>query len=225
MPMGIVWIIRARGLAPSVGAGGTIVAAGLCCLLFVSALLTFRSWPSDGGPGSDGSLLVRVPEAKAAGRVAEWPAPVSAAPARPARPDRPAAARRPARPVRGGGGAPAARVRFRGPQPRSGTVAPPASRPSAPAASPAQQQPASPPPSSPTRTSLLPDTPKVPDPPPVVPPGTVENTVRTARGVVDGVTQQLPPAPPVVAQPVQQTLDTVQGAAQTVDGVTGALLP
>jgi len=216
--MGIVWIIRARGLAPSLGAGGTIVAAGLCCLLFVSALLTFRSWPSDGGPGSDGSLLVRVPEAKAAGRAAERPAPVSAAPARPVR-----TARRPARPVRGGGGAPAARVRFRGPQPRSGAPVPAPASPSRPVAP--ATQPTSPPPSSPTRTRLLPETPKLPDPPRVVPPGTVENTVSTARGMVDGVTQQLPPAPPVVAQPVQKALDTVQGGAQTVDGVTGALLP
>jgi hypothetical protein len=207
MPVGIGWIVRARGIAPSLGAGGTIIVAGLCCLVFVSSLLTFRSWPSGGGSGADGSLLVQVPEAKAAGRSAEQPAPATA----------PGRARK--------GGAPVRRVRFRGSQPRPATPAPAATRPTAPAPSASPAAPTrsasstSPPASQPSPA----ESPVVPVP--SVPPGAVENTVGTVGGVVDDVTRPLPPAPPVVAQPVQETLDTVQGVAQTVDDVTGPLLP
>src|SRR3954451_22043308 len=100
MPVGFGWMIRARGLAPSVGAGGTIVGAGLGALLFVSALLTFRAWPERDGPRSDGSLSLRVPALKAAGRAAVGrpAAPAAASNAGPAAPRRAQRTTRAARP-------------------------------------------------------------------------------------------------------------------------------
>jgi hypothetical protein len=55
-----------------------------------------------------------------------------------------------------------------------------------------------------------------------VPSGSTEQIVAAGR---DTVNQVVPPLPRVVQQPVDDTLDTVQGVARTVDGVTGPLLP
>ena len=214
MPVGIGWIIRARGLAPSIGAGGTIVAAVLCCLVFASALLTFRSWPSGDGPSADGSLSLQVPARKAEGRTLPRPASVARVAAAPAparragrRPLTPAP-RRTSTPL---GAAPVARA------PRTNT-APAPSRGTSPTAPPADPRPA------PTGGSSVGGgtggggtIPQLP-----TPSGSVEETVAAGRDVVR---QVAPPLPPVVQQPVDGTLDTVQGVARTVDGVTGPLLP
>src|SRR6476659_10140152 len=99
--MGIVWTLRARGLAPSLGAGGSLVVAALCCLVFATALLTFRDWPGRGDASPGGTITMSPPAGKAAGRVASGPAPAvvaastaPAAAAHPARRDRRSASRR-----------------------------------------------------------------------------------------------------------------------------------
>jgi hypothetical protein len=209
--MGIGWIIRARGLAPSIGAGGTIVVAVLCCLVFVSALLTFRSWPSGGGGRSEGALQLRVPEAKAAGRTEARPAPAAARSATPG----PGRARRPARRTSRGVARPrpGARARFRSPAPAASSPRPAPSRPFSPAAAPVGA--AQTPPAGGSNPVVV---------PPQLPAGGAEQTVTAVRGVVNDVTRPVP-VPPVVQQPVDQALDTVQGAARTADGITGPLLP
>ena len=73
VPMGIVWTLRARGLAPSLGAGGSLVVAVLCCLIFATAVLTFRDWPGRGDASPDGTITMPAPPAKAAGRAASGP--------------------------------------------------------------------------------------------------------------------------------------------------------
>ena len=202
MPVGIGWIIRARGLAPSIGAGGTIVVAGLCALLFVSALLTFRAWPERDGSRPDGALSLRVPELKAAGR-APAPRPASSVAATAAR--APSGAERASRP-RPRAATP--RAAFRAPAP-----APAASGP-APAARPA--------PAATTRpaTAVRPVTTKPASPAP----GPLESTVAAGRETVQQVPSPVAP-PPVVQQPVDQALGAVQDTARTVDGIVKPLLP
>jgi hypothetical protein len=56
-------------------------------------------------------------------------------------------------------------------------------------------------------------------------PGPVESVVETGRGAVEQVREPLPALPPVLEQPVQQTLDSVEDVGRTVDDVTGSLLP
>src|SRR4051794_5196163 len=84
VPMGIVWTLRARGLAPSLGAGGSLVVASLCCLLFATALISFRDWPGRDGTSPDGTVTLAPPPGKAAGRVASGPSPAAVAVSAPA---------------------------------------------------------------------------------------------------------------------------------------------
>src|SRR5688500_3835835 len=76
--------LRVRGLAPSVGAGGSLVVAGLICLIGVSAMLGFRGWPATDTARPDGSLSLRTPVAKASGRAAPGPLPAVALTSAPA---------------------------------------------------------------------------------------------------------------------------------------------
>src|SRR3954451_23890652 len=76
--MGIGWTLRARGLGPSLGAGGSLVVAVLCCLIFATGLLTFRDWPGQGEGSPDGTVTMTVPAGKAAGRSATGPDPAIA---------------------------------------------------------------------------------------------------------------------------------------------------
>src|SRR5918997_1076179 len=97
---------RTRGLGPSVGAGSSLVGAGLVCLIAVSAMLAYRDWPGTEAGRPDGRLIVRVPDGKVDGRAASGPVaaaelvvaageePTSLARARPPR-RRPSAAERP----------------------------------------------------------------------------------------------------------------------------------
>src|SRR5215218_11224788 len=203
--MGIVWTLRARGLAPSLGAGGSLVVAALCCLILGTAVLTFRDWPERGDTSPGGSITMTPPAAKAAGRAASGPsAPfaasvVVAAPAR----DRATGARpvRRSTPRRGAAAPPAP----------AGTNPPPAAAPApaAPAPAAAAPQPAAAaPPSAPVAQ------PQAPAPAA----GPVEGVVETVREVEK-------PLPPVVQQPIQPVLDTVQEVGRTVDETTGPLLP
>jgi len=200
--MGIVWTLRARGLAPSLGAGGSLVVAVLCCLIFATAVLTFRDWPGSGDAAPGGTITLPAPPAKAAGRSASGPsAPAaSAAAAAPAR--RRSTASRPARrsaPRRAG----------RAPAPASPTT-PAAPAPAPVAAAPVASQPAASAPQGASPSSPGPQRPS---------PGPAETIVGTVRG------QAEPLLPPVVAEPVQPVLDTVQQVGRTVDDVAGPLLP
>lgn len=196
---------RVRGLGYSFGAGGSLVVAALCCLVFVSAMLAFRDWPQRGESSPDGSISMRVPAAKASGRsVAD---PIAAVPAQAAGAAAPVARdNRSATPRRRSASAPVG-----SPAPRAVTpVLPPEL--SAPDPAPAPSQPASPEPTVP-----------VAEPPAAgAPSGPTERVVETGREVVRAI---VPPLPPGVQQPVDAVLDVGEGAAGTVDAVTAPLLP
>jgi hypothetical protein len=201
--MGIVWTLRARGLAPSLGAGGSLIVAALCCLLFATALVTFRDWPGRDEALPGGTVTMTPPAAKVAGRVASGPAapaaatPVAAAPAR--------ERTRATRPARRGGTRRGSAV-----PPAPGGTSPPAATVPAPSTAPAAQPAAQPGPAAPAPA------PARPEPRPA--PGTVETIVKTGRDVV-------PPLPPVVDEPIRPVLDTLQSAGRTVDETAGTLLP
>jgi len=209
--MGIVWTLRARGLAPSLGAGGSLVVASLCCLLFATALVTFRDWPGRGESSPDGTITMTPPAAKAAGRTLSGPASpvaVSAAPAPSTSTSR--------RPARRAAGRSAPRRAGAAPQAPAGTNPPAASAPvAAPAPgapAPAASQPAVSAPQAPAPVAV----PTIPQPKPGA--GPVETVVETGREIIK-------PLPPVVQQPIQPVLDTVQQVGRTVDETAGPLLP
>jgi hypothetical protein len=208
--MGIVWTLRARGLAPSLGACGSLVVAAVCCLLLASALITFRGWPGRGEAPGGGTIALTAPAGKAAGRSGAGPsAPAAATVAAPAAARR--LASRPARRRAGTRRAPADR-----PPAPAGTKSPaaPAPAPAAPAAPAAGAPAADPAPVAGKPAVPLPDLPL-----PAPPSGAVEQTIATVRPRVEA------PLPPAVRQPVVPVLDTVQETGRTVDGVSGALLP
>jgi len=217
--MGIVWTLRVRGIAPSLGAGGSLVVAALCCLLLAAAVMTFRDWPGGGEASPQGTLTMPTPATKAAGRSAAGPsAPLTAAAAAPAtgraagaRPGRSRVARR------APGSAPVP----------AGTNPPGGAAPVAPVSAPrrASPQPAASPPtaSQPTATQPAASAPTVPVADPRPAPretGPVEGTVEQVRRAEEQL-----PLPPVVREPVQPVLDAVQEVGRTVDGATGPLLP
>jgi hypothetical protein len=210
--MGIVWTLRARGLAPSLGAGGSLVVAALCCLLFATALMTFRDWPGRGEPSPGGTITMSPPAGKAAGRVASGPVPaVVAASAAPVaatpgtRRDRRSAPRR------------AGRV----PQVPANTNSPAATAPApapVPAPAPAPAPPAPAPAAATQPAASAPQAPPAANPQPARDPGLVERTVETGREVTK-------PLPPVLQEPIQPVLDTVQAVGKTVDDTVAPLLP
>jgi hypothetical protein len=213
--MGIAWTLRARGLVSSLGAGGSLVVAGVCCLLLATALLTFRDWPGRGDSSPRGTIAVPAPAEKAAGRAASGPvAPVAAASTAPAARRRGAAVRG-TRPVRRAGSrtAPAA------PSPPAGTDGPAPSgpvaetRPTPGATHPVTAAEPDAPATDPQPGLPLPDLP-LPDPQS----GQVEQLVETVRQVEE-------PLPPVVREPVRPVLDTVQQVGHTVDETVGPVLP
>ncbi len=198
--MGIVWTFRGRGLAPSLGAGGSLVVAALCCLLLATAFISFRDWPSGGGTSPGGTITMTPPAAKAAGRAASGPSAPAVAVAVAAPVVDRAAGDRGAR--RGA----TRRAPASAPAP-AGTNPPPAP---APAPAPASPRPASSAPAAP-----------VADPqPPAREPGRVEQLVQDVRQADDAL-----PLPPAVKEPVEPVLETVQQVGRTVDETTGPLLP
>jgi hypothetical protein len=214
--MGIVWTLRRRGLGPSLGAGGSLVVAAVCCLLLATALISFRDWPgrSEAAPGGTIAMpALSAPAAKAAGRSASGPsAPAVAAVASPSAATRSASSR----PARRGGSplrSPAAR------RPAPAGTNPPASSapvtPVAPVAAPAPE----PAPAGLAPAASVPKQPVVVAPPAAPTTGVVEGTVEQVRSRVEE------PLPPAVQQPIEPVLDTVQQVTRTVDGVTGQLLP
>src|SRR4051812_23749164 len=102
-PGGVSWV-RARGLLPSLGAAGSLVAAGAALWLLAAMLLGVRVWP--GGPGGGSGRLTLPATTAAAPRVAPAAVPRRVAVARPRiagslparhRAARPARRRRPAK--------------------------------------------------------------------------------------------------------------------------------
>jgi hypothetical protein len=179
-----------RGIVPSLGAGGSLIAASLCAFVVLSAMFAFRD--EGGGTAEARSGDVTMP----AGQVPAVPD--TARPAvRPVRAAAPAATTR--RPVRRRG------VRVARPAPAAPRLtAPP--RTSAPPAPP---------------TALAPSRPRAPvaaEPVPAATPGPVENAVQQTRAAARPVTDAVP-------APVDPVADAVEHVAETVDGVTRALLP
>jgi hypothetical protein len=195
MDVRIVSKLRARGLAPSVGAGGSLILAAVCCVLAVSAMLAFHGWPGrEAGPG-DGQLVLRTPAGKAAGRSAAGPA--SSAPS----------AARTAASTPGGASAATRRRAPRTTTARPRAVTVPVTAP-APASAGTGTTPAAAPASGGSGSGSTPAAQPAA-------PGPVVQVVDAGRQLAAPVTQALP-AP--VAQPVQRTLDTVRTVAGTVDG-------
>jgi hypothetical protein len=199
------------------GAGGSLIAAGVVSLLLFSSLLAFRAWP-DGTPvRPDGSYALSAPAAKADGRAAAGP--VVALVVAPA----PAARRETGDRVR---------VRDRAGRRRTTSTSPRGVAPQRPGAStPVASAPVaagadSTAPAPSARPEPKPDPKPIVTPPsiPAVPPGAVQTVTDTGRSVVDQVTAPLP-LPPAVKEPVGTLLDTAGGAARTVDETLAPLLP
>jgi hypothetical protein len=205
--------MRRAGLLPSVGAGGSLVAAGVTVALLASGLLAFRDWPGGAARGADGTAaLPGVPVKKASARRSAARTAVRASAARVAA----APARHRVRRAAADGGA----IR------RSSRTAPHAATPVTTPA-PARATPVAAPGAASTPVSHaraakpgpLPIATPVPVPVPVPSVGSVQQTVSNVRHAVDPVVRALPQ--PVQA-PVQQVGDVAQGAAGTVDGVLGS---
>lgn len=206
--------MNVRGIFPSLGAGGSLIAAVLCAAAVVGGGLAFRDEPGSSAEANAGDVVVPGRTARAQtsspGLVRTVVALTETGQeARRAERLRRAATRQRARaPRRGATLTPAA------PTPRPST-------PSAPApsgGSGGRGSSSAPKPSSPVPV------PSTPAPP--VPSGTVERVVEQTRSAAQPVVDAVPP--PAKA-PVQDVVDTVEHVAgtvdQTVDGVTGTLLP
>src|SRR5215217_5164687 len=205
-----------RGLFPSLGAGGSLIAAAVCALAVFGGVLTFRGENPGTAEADSGDIVVAGREVRAQ---TSSPGLVSTALSLAATARSAARAEAPRRlqtrhrttlrrgaTVRRGGGT----------RPRTGGT------PSTPAPGPSGSR---------GGDSIATPTPNAPPPsaPPAKPElskGTVEHAVEQTRGAVQPVVDAVPQ--PVQA-PVEQVADTVEDVAGTVDetveGVTGILLP
>jgi hypothetical protein len=207
--------MRTREVLSSMGAGGSLIAAGVVSLLLFSSLMAFRAWPEGTPVRPDGNYALRAPAGKADGRVAAGPVVSVTVAAAPAARRREAGDR--------------TRVRDRARRrrtasPRGGAGAPP----SAPAAAAPVAAGASPSAAAEPAPATRPDRDPVVVTPPSIPtvPGPVQTVTDTGRNVVEQVTEALPvPLPPAVREPVGTLLDTAGGTAQAVDQTLGPLLP
>jgi hypothetical protein len=215
-----------RGLLPSLGAGGSLVAAALVVAGIVSGMLVFDGWPGKGGAAQarDGAVVLRAPrsggDVRAISAVHRAPGAVVAGPS-----PRPARTRGATRRVTGA--APVARRRASRAVPQR-VVAP--ARPVPPVAQPAEPAPshaaaAGSPAPSPARTPAPPVSGPgpIPVPIPVPVPTPPSRPVGSLVDQVHQVEQAVPVPAPV--QPVVETVnDVLDGTAGTVDGVLGGLL-
>jgi hypothetical protein len=205
--------MNVRGLLPSLGAGGSLIAAALCALVVFGGVLAFRGEAPGTADASSGDLKVPAGAVRArtasrtplADVIALARAAVAAPRLAPTTPQRPRSRGR-------------SRTRIAVPRP---TASPPRTT------TPVSTTPA---PTGGTRTptpTTPPATPPTPSPPPVITgSGTVQNVVTQTRAAAKPVLDAVP-AP--VQGPVNAVGDTVEQVAgtvdQTVDGLTGALLP
>ena len=200
--------MKMRGLFPSLGAGGSLIAAAACAFALLGGVLAFRGETPATAEANSGSVVmpggtlgVQTPSPGAVEGVVT----LASAAQETARPQQHAS--RPSQP-RGS-------VRRGGPR----TTPPSGGTPSPPAETPATDAPA------PRPTPEAPETPAAPEAP-AIPRGTVQRTVEQTRGAVQPVVDAVPE--PVQA-PVERVVDTVEEVAgtvdETVDGLTGSLLP
>jgi hypothetical protein len=203
--------MKVRGLLPSLGAGGSLIAAALCALAVFGGVLAFRGDRPGTAHASSGELTVPAGAVRARiasrSRLHDVIALARAAVAAP----RPAAVRRPVR----------RRARLTAPRPRSVTrpAAPPTTPRTTPVTAPATPAPAAPP-------AAATPAPALPSPPVVAGSGAVQHVVQQTRAAAQPVVD-VAPAP--VQAPVEQVADTVEQVAgtvdQTVDGLAGPLRP
>ena len=200
--------MKLRGLFPSLGAGGSLIAAAACAFVVLGGVLAFRGENPGTAEANSGSVVVpgatRGVQKSSPGAV-DGVVALADAGRRTARP----------RPVR-------RRGQTRGSTLRNGSRTPPSTgrTPSvpAPAETPADDDDRASAP-DPTPTPAAPQAPAIPS-------GTVQRAVEQTRGAVQPVVDTVPE--PVQA-PVERVADTVQEVAgtvdETVDGLTGTLLP
>ncbi|HEX5621684.1 MAG TPA: hypothetical protein VFX51_24880 [Solirubrobacteraceae bacterium] len=201
-----------RGLIPSLGAGGSLIAAAVCAFAVFGGVLAFRGENPGTAQANSGDVV--VPGRKVRAQTSS-PGVLDTVVAL-AQTGRRQAARAP----RVRGDARRVSVRRRGAArtaPRAGTTpAAPATPDTPPAAGRATPPAATPSPAAPD-TPAAPATPELPS---------VKRTVEQTRGAVQPVVDA---APEPVQAPVERVADTVQDVAgtvdETVDGLTGTLLP
>jgi hypothetical protein len=191
-----------RGIFPSLGAGGSLIAAALCAAAVFGGALAFRGGGSGTAEANAGALTVPagrvLAQTSSEGTVGRLP--VRATPGR--------------RVAAGRTGRPRARTRIRTrTQPGAtthGTITP---------GTPSQTAPATTPPTRPASTSpTTPLTEQVT--------GTAQRTVERVRQVAQPVIDQVPQPAQEHADSVTQTVDQVAGTVdQALDGVTSSLLP
>jgi hypothetical protein len=193
--------LNLRGLFPSLGAGGSLIAAALCALAVFGGTLAFRGDSPGTAEANDGSIALPAGAVKAA-RTASAPARQPVLTARRTAATAIATATAPRRQARAGR---RAAVSLPKPAPRAGTTtpartAPPTAEPPAPAAG--------------GGTSRPPE-------PIATPTGAVEQAVARTRAVARPVVDA---APAPVQAPVNSVADTVEQVAGTVDQTVGTLL-
>jgi hypothetical protein len=206
--------MKVRGLLPSLGAGGSLIAAALCALAVFGGVLAFRGDRPGTAQASSGELRVPAGAVRArtasSNRLHDVIALARAAVAAVAAPRR-AAVRQPVR----------RRTRLTAPWPRSVTrPAPPQTTPqTTPVTAPATPAPAAPP-------AAATPAPALPSPPVVAGSGAVQHVVQQTRAAARPVVD-VAPAP--VQAPVEQVAGTVEQVAgtvdHTVDGLAGPLRP
>ena len=198
--------MKLRGLFPSLGAGGSLIAAAVCAFAVFGGLLAFRGEIPGTAEANSGAVVVPARTVRAQtsspGAVDTVVALAQTGRRQAARAER-----------RGRRGETRSAVRRRGATrttPRTGTAPAPADTPpaggrtTAPSAKP---------------TPAAPEAPAAPSAPGLP---SVERTVEQTRGAVQPVVDA---APAPVQAPVERVADTVQDVAGTVDDLTGPLLP
>jgi hypothetical protein len=204
-----------RGILPSLGAGTSLIVAGVLCLAVISSIIAFRGFPGLGPEAARPPVRLVAPAAEGRGRSA--PAPIvvgaTAGSATLAAPVRRPAARSSERAHADG---PAVRIRI---VPSTGS----SSSPAAPVTDPAPVPPAA------TPSAAAPES----DTPPLAPAARPRPVRATVDRVRDAVAPLQPPPAPPAAQPVTDQaaglVDTadhvVDQVADSADDVVGSVLP
>jgi hypothetical protein len=190
-----------RGIFPSLGAGTSLIVAGVLCLAVISSLIAFRGFPGLGLDAARPPVRLATPAADATGRSATVPIVVGAT----------AGSATLTAPARRPGGT---RARADGPAVRIGNApaAGSGSSPSQPVTDPVTVPPAA------TPSAAQPDTSA--DTLPTERPRPVRQTVDRVRDAA------APLQPPPAAQPVaDQATQVVDQAAGAADELVGGLLP
>jgi len=200
-----------RGILPSLGAGTSLIVAGVLCLAVISSLIAFRGFPGLGPDAARPPVRLATPAADGTGRRAPAPIVVGAT----------AGSATLTAPVLRPGARGSTRAHADGPAVRIRTTPParPGASPVAPVSDPVTVPPEATPSAAQPGTGT--------DAPPAERPRPVRQTVDRVRDVAAPV--QPPPVPPA-AQPVvdeavgaaDQVVDQAAGAA---DGLVGSVLP